>query len=211
MNNKTIVQTCSWLLGAIVLLLAGAVWASERLNGSTFTAYDLFPLLGLSAFSLMWTHYVLGALRRHLGVPATVNKTYFAISSVVVLLLIILHPGILIAQLYKDGFGLPPHSYLSVYSGMEFALALGTTSLIIFLLFEFKKRWGAKAWWRYVEYAQIAAMGFIFYHGLTLGRELSVDWYRTVWYLYGVTLVAAVLYNYWYDRKTIGGTNGRTA
>ena len=214
MSNKNIVKMCSWILALVVLAIAGLVWASERLKGGV-TAYEFFPLLGLGAFSLMWTHYVLGSLRRVLGVGARENKTYFKISSVAVLFFILLHPGILIAALYKDGFGLPPKSYLTVYgeTGMKLAIGFGTISLIIFLLFELHRKFSKKSWWKYVDYAQIMAMFLIFYHGLTLGRELSVGWYKSVWYFYGLSLLSAIIYNYWYDRKAVeknGGEHGKS-
>lgn len=203
MNNKVIVKGCSWVLAILVLVAALAVWAEERLNGGRLTSYDLFPLMGLGAFSLMWTHYVLGSLRRSLGVAAKENKHYSKFSSLVVLILILLHPGILITQLYKDGFGLPPQSYLGVYAEAKLALAFGSISLVIFLLFELHRKFKNRSWWKYIDYLQIIAMGLIFVHGLSLGRELSVGWYRTVWYLYGFSLIAAILYNYWYDKRLV--------
>lgn len=201
MNNKTTLRVCSWGLGLFVVALATVVWAGERLDGGSLTTYDVFPLLGLAAFSLMWTHYVLGSLRRLLGVSAKENKLYSAISSYLVLAFILLHPGLLIFQLYKDGFGLPPQSYLEVYGAMKFAIGLGSISLLIFLLFELKRRFQKKSWWKYIDWAQVVAMTMIFYHGLSLGRELSVSWYKAVWYAYGVSLIAAVVYNYWYDKR----------
>jgi hypothetical protein len=203
MNNKSIVKVCSWLLSAGVTVLALIVWSGERLSGGTFTAYKLFPVFGLVAFSLMWTHYIVGAVRRMMNVEATVVKQYYKFTSWLVLGLILLHPGLLIYQLNKDGFGLPPKSYLTVYAEpvMKFAIMFGTISLLIFLAFEFKKKFGKKSWWKFVEYAQILAMCFIFYHGLTLGRELSVPWYRALWFFYGISLASAVIYNYWYDSK----------
>lgn len=213
MNKRQLLITISWILGAAVAGLAVIVWLGERLNGSALTPYTIFPLLGLLAFSLMWTHYILGSTRRMLGEEAAVNKTYFAVTSLIVLVLIILHPLLLIIQLNKDGFGLPPQSYLTVYAepAMKTAIALGSLSLFIFLVFEFKKRFQKKSWWKVIEWLQVVAMFMIFYHGLTLGRELSVGWYRALWYFYGVSLLTAVIYNNWYDRRAIGGGSGRKA
>lgn len=203
-NTKKYVQYISWITGILAVSLALIAWGSERLGGK-MTVYSFFPLLGILAFSLMWSHYMAGAYRRLAGLEASVNKLYMKITSAVVLGLILLHPGLLIFQLYRDGFGLPPKSYLTVYGavGMKLALMFGTISFIIFLLFDLKKRFYKKSWWKYIETAQILAMFFIFYHGLTLGRELSIPWYRGVWFFYGLSLISAVSYNYWYDRGTI--------
>jgi hypothetical protein len=210
MNKTSILKKCSWTLGGVVSLLAVIVWASQRLrSGVSLSVYDYFPLLGLIAFSLMWTHYVLGSLRRCWGLEKTANKTYMSASSIVVLGLILLHPGLLNFQSQRDGFGLPPTNYLMLYpEEVLWVITLGLISLIIFLLFELKRWLGKRPWWRLIEYLQVMAMGAIFYHGLTLGRELSVGWYRVVWWLYGISLVAAILYNEWYDRQRKGGESG---
>jgi len=201
MNKAKQLQIISWGLVVVVVAMAVAVWWSERMNGGKLTVYSFFPLLGIAAFSIMWTHYISGSVRRKLGIEAKENKMYLTYSSLVVLALILLHPGLLIYQLNRDGFGLPPKSYLTVYAepAMKIAIGFGTISLLIFLAFEFKKKFEKKSWWKFVEYAQLVAMGLIFYHGLTLGRELSVPWYRAVWFFYGISFVAAVIYNYWYD------------
>lgn len=201
MNTKIVLKTCSWLLAIVVTGFACVVWAGERLSGNSLSLYDLFPLLGLLAFSLMWTHYILGSLRRCLKLSAHENKLYMKLTNIAVLMLIVLHPGLLILQLYKDGLGLPPNSYLQVYTGpvVRGALVLGTIALIIFILFESKKWLQKTKWWKFVEYAQILAMIFIFYHGLTLGRELSVEWYRVTWWCYGASFLGALIYNYRYD------------
>lgn len=193
---------CSWGLAGLVTLLAVLVWAGERFGGSRLSVYDWFPLLGLLPFSLMWTHYIIGSLRRYLGVGKEVNRQYTKLTSIAVLVFILLHPGLLNFQLNRVGLGLPPSSYQAVYpQAVQGAITLGAIGLLIFLAFEFKRWFGKKSWWRFMEYAQIVAMGLIFYHGLILGRELSVGWYRAVWYGYGVSLVAAIVYNYRYDSR----------
>ncbi len=193
----------SWGLVAAVTTLALTVWLQENLDGKGVTTYDVFPLLGLLAFSIMWTHYIAGSIRRLYGIEARENRVYLKYSSTAVLALILLHPGLLIFQLYQDGFGLPPKSYLTVYgeTGMKIAILLGTIGFIIFLSYELRKKFYKKSWWKYINWAQVVAMFLIFYHGLTLGGELSVAWYRVVWFLYGVSFLSAISYNYWYDRK----------
>ena len=203
MNKQTVLKMCSWGLAVIVLALALGVWAHNRLAFGGLTTYKLFPILGLSAFSLMWTHYIVGALRRILKQDKKVVKLYSSVTGAVVLALILFHPGLLWYQLWRDGLGLPPKSYLHAYpsTGMHIALMLGSISLLIFLAFELKHHFEKKSWWKLVDYAQIAAMFFIFYHALTLGQEVAHGWFRVVWYFYGLSLLAAVVYNYAYDRK----------
>lgn len=195
-----------WALGALVVLIAVSVWWNTRQPGSAaFTAYSFFPVLGLSAFSLMWTHYIGGALIKFWDLDNKRFKMYFSATGWIVLGLILLHPGMFWFLLFRDGFGLPPASYLSVYTdtAARIALLLGSLSLGAFLAFELKRAFAGKPWWRYIEYLNIAAMGAIFYHALTLGGELNVTWFKYLWYFYGLTLVFAIVYSYRYKS---GGT-----
>lgn len=190
-------QTFSWLVGIGVVAIAVTAWSEVRLSGRELTAYDFFPVLGLSAFGLMWTHFITGALRRLLKLPASTLKWYFKITSWIVLVLILLHPGIFVLQLALDGFGPPPFSYLTVYQDtlMRVALLFGSLSLIVFLAFELRRKYRQASWWKYVEYANVVAMFAILYHGFTLGQELSLSWLRGVWLFYAITLMGAVVYN----------------
>ncbi|HEX6415917.1 MAG TPA: hypothetical protein VFZ62_00115 [Candidatus Saccharimonadales bacterium] len=191
------VQIGAWALAAGVVLAAGLAWGEVRLNGGALSAYDVFPLFGLLAFSLMWTHYVSGAVRRLMDLDTKVLSGFFRVTSAAVLVLLLLHPTIFLTQLWADGFGLPPFSYLQVYEGgaERLALLLGTLSLLAFLLFEFHRKFKNASWWKYIEYANLAAMAAIFYHALTLGGELDLMWYKMVWFTYGILLVMAVVTN----------------
>jgi hypothetical protein len=195
--NPSRLRLFAWTLSALVMLAAIVSWGQDL--GWSFkdlTAYQLFPVLGLTAFSLMWAHYVLGAVRRLAGIAKEELSTYFELTSLVVLFALVAHPGILILQLWLDGFGLPPQSYLTVYGqgGMKLAVALGSVSLIAFLAFELRRKFAEKSWWQYVSYASDVAMLAIVYHGLNLGGQLQDGWYRMLWYFYAVTLVVVILY-----------------
>lgn len=211
-QNRQHFTVISWALGAIVSVLAFIAWYGVRVDGRSLSIYDWFPLFGLIAYSLMWTHYTLGALRRYMKLSKEVNHSYSVVSGVVVLVCILLHPTLLITGLQRDGFGLPPNSYFAVYTEpiMKGAIVLGTISLLIFLAYELKRWLEKKSLWRVVNKLQLIAMALIFYHALVLGGELSVGWFRLVWYLYGVSLISSVGYNYWYDKRN-GGEDGTKA
>lgn len=196
-RRRRAVQIGAWILAGAVVLVAGLAWAQVRLGSGKITAYDIFPLFGLLAFSLMWTHYITGSLRRMLGLDAATLRSFFRLTSGAVLVLLLLHPSIFLAQLWADGFGLPPFSYLRVYEGgfERIALLLGTLSLLAFLLFEFHRVFEDSWWWKYVEYVNLAAMAAIFYHALTLGGELDLLWFKIIWFIYGVMLIVAVVVN----------------
>lgn len=187
-------QAIEWMLAAAVIILPIIAWATTR-HLNDLSVYDVFPPLGLIAFGLMWTHFVMGALRRYSDYDAKQNALYMTISMGLVLGLIILHPGLLWLQLYRDGFGLPPESYLTAYKAQQLYVLLGSLGLAIFLAFELKRWFGKRSWWKYVELLQIVGMAVIFVHALELGREIRTGWFVIVWWIYGITFTAAILYS----------------
>ena len=189
-----------WVFGALAVLLPTVAWLSRN-DLSDLTLYDIFPPLGIIAFGLMWTHFVMGALRRYAGEEHRNKTAFMPISMGLVLALIILHPGLLWIALYIDGYGLPPQSHISAYSTQVGFLALGTIALLVFLSYELKRFFGDKKWWNYVERAQIVGMVAIFIHALGLGNELKIDWFFIVWVMYGITLVLSFVYSLQFDSK----------
>jgi hypothetical protein len=116
-----------------------------------------------------------------------------------VLFLIILHPGLLIAQRFRDGYGLPPGSYKTyVAPNQAWLTLLGSVSLLMFLAFELKRWYGNRPWWKYISILNDVAIIAIYYHGLKLGQDITNQWYQSVWYFYGVVLVGALAYKYYY-------------
>jgi hypothetical protein len=186
-----------WGLASLVSLLAVYVWGqSFSWQFASLSAYMFFPVLGLVAFSLMWTHYITGFMRRTFLKDAELHN-YFRWTGYVVLVMIVLHPSILIYKRFKDGFGLPPGSYESyVAPSMAWITLLGTVSLLIFLAFELRRWFNKKNWWGYVLVLNDLAMLAIFYHGLKLGTQTHVAWFRYIWWFYGVTLILALIHKY---------------
>ncbi len=190
-NHITLIE---WLIGGAAIMLPIVAWLGN-VTLNKITLYDIFPPLGLIAFGLMWTHFVMGALRRYSSVGANQRDLYMNISMGLVLGLIILHPALLWLALYKDGYGLPPFSYMDVYQTQLGFLALGTFGLLIFLAYELKRFFGSKKWWKYVDAAQILGMGVIFVHAIGLGNELRLDWFMALWVFYGLTLAGSIIYS----------------
>ncbi len=188
----------AWAISGAASLLAIYVWGAMANWHVSFQAYQLFPLLGLLAFSIMWGHYVASFVRRRLGVRPAVLSPYFKSTSLIVLALLFLHPGILILQRFRDGFGFPPHSYESyVAPGLGWVTLLGTVSWLAFIAFEFRRFFSDRTWWKYVPIAGDIAMLAIVYHGLRIGDHLQMGWYRGVWLGYGLVLAIVLGYNYY--------------
>ncbi|HVX23894.1 MAG TPA: hypothetical protein VG992_00930 [Candidatus Saccharimonadales bacterium] len=200
-------QLAPWLVSFVVVVLAVLVWGQQNLwHVWPINTYRFFPVLGLMAFSVMWSQYATGWLGRQFNWPSTELSRYFSVTGWVVLVLICLHPGLLIYQRFRDGAGLPPHSYESyVRPGLGWLTLLGSTCLLIFLAYELRRVYADRPWWRYITYLVDAAMLGIFYHGLELGDQLQRGWYRYVWWFYGLTLVYFLAINYYhkYQQRTV--------
>ena len=188
----------AWSVSFVSVLLAVLAWGqgnSWKLVG--MSNYQLFPLFGLLAFSLMWGHYLMHCLRIYFKIEKNALKQYFEITSLAVLGAILLHPGLLAWQLWRDGLGLPPSSELN-YAGtsLKGAVLLGMFSLFMFLAFEFRRVFQDKKWWKYVQYASDGAILLIVLHALQLGTHLRLGWYLVVWYFYALSLLISLTYIY---------------
>lgn len=197
-RKSRVSRLLGWSLVAFVCLLAVLAWGSTyQWSLLPLSIYTVFPLLGLLAFSIMWSHYMVGALQRYWKLDKKVLATFFRSTGYVVLVLICLHPGLLIYQRFHEGYGLPPGSYESyVAPGLGWVTILGTASLFVFLAFELHRFFAQYSWWRFVAGASDAAMLAIVYHGLRLGSQLQQGWYHWVWLFYFGTLLAALSYKY---------------
>jgi hypothetical protein len=185
-------------LTVFVCALAFVNWAqSNNWQLTHLSLYQVFPIFGVLAFSIMWSQYIIEAIKNFLGYPDAIRR-YFSRTSFLVLVAILMHPGLLIAQRFKEGYGLPPSSYLTyVAPSQKWIVLLGSVSLMIFLAFELKHWFGSKPWWKYVLILNDIAIEAIFYHGLKLGSTLQNNWFQVVWYMYGLTLAAALAYKYY--------------
>jgi hypothetical protein len=203
MKSTKMVAMSAWLLALLVVVLAFIAWGqSFAWQFDAWSSYLLFPLFGLLAFSLMWTHYIAGAVRRLARVDKSAIQSELTVTGYAVLVLILLHPGLLIWQLWRDGKGLPPESYLHYVSpSLKGVALLGSISLLVFLAYELRPWFHDRKWWPWIPRAGNIAMLAIFIHGLRLGSQTQAGWYHFVWLFYGVTLVAALALIYYVDTK----------
>lgn len=184
----------SWTALSIALALVIIAWGqgvSWKLG--SISAYQWFPLLGLTAWVTMAEHYYLGTVRifnKNLKKP----KYFSEITEYLVLGCLILHPGILAIAQSKNGEGAPPASFYNyVSSNMKLAIVFGSISLLIFLSFEvfnrFKTNKTVQKYWLAISLSQILAMALIWIHGLRLGSNLGAGWFRAIWFIFGIALL----------------------
>lgn len=166
-------------------------------NFAAANAYIFFPAFGLLAYSILWSQYMVAGLQRAGLMRHIELGSYFRYTGYAVLVALVLHPGILVYQLFRDGYGLPPSSYEHfVAPGLAWVTLVGTVSLFVLLAFELHRWFGKTAWWKYVIAAGDVAMLAIFYHSLRLGIQLQSGWFRYMWWFYGLTLMVVLAQKY---------------
>ncbi len=186
--------TMPWLLGIGVSVVVFVAWAAGldwRLG--TVTVLSLFPLLGLLAWGLMWTHYSVGLLASTFP-SLKGSASYRNASRYAVLGLILLHPGLLIWNQWKVNDVLPPGSlYGYVASSLKVYVFFGSLALLILLSFElfdrYRRKPAIRSKWFFVSFAQMLAMTLLFAHGIALGGTLQQDWFLFFWVCLGATLI----------------------
>lgn len=184
----------AWLLVAMVATasLVGwyAIWGSAPL-----TAASIFPLFGLLAWSVMWVHYVYGAMQLRYDFPEP-PSLYHPLTYTLVLALILLHPLLFNMLRYQQTGLLPPESYVGYVgeSNVIFVL-LGTFALLLFLSFEvvrhLRNNKTIRKYWHIISITQVVAMVSIYIHALALGDIVTSTGFMAWWSLLGVTFVPA--------------------
>lgn len=183
-----------WVLFVPVIVLPYIAW-SQRLNWnySEVNAYLLFPLLGLWAWGIMWTHYAYGGLRL-VNNNLQKNRFYSKFTGVLVLFLILMHPGLLALEQWENTSTLPPQSFYSyVASSQKLFVVFGSIALIIFLSFEVFERIKSKPLvtknWKWISLSQVIAMTLIFIHAMAIGNTLNSGWIEYFWVMLGALLI----------------------
>ncbi len=190
-----------WILALLVVLTGFFAWFGNMGNSFHIVSlYQVFPILGIWAWSIMWTHYINGEVRRL--IPALPKHVaYHKASTVTVLALLLLHPGILAIEQFRQGKGIPPLSYFSYAGEASFwIIMLGIIGLTGFLFFEiivrFQERPGVAKYWWLVNITQTVAMASIFFHALGIGGDLHGGWFRSYWIILGLLLAPCVLHTH---------------
>lgn len=192
----------AWVLSGIVVIVSVTAWQQSLLVPfDQLGVYDVFPLFGVLAFSLMWAHYMVGVAVRQTDFDRTRLRSYMTISSLAVLLALLLHPGLLTYQMWRDGLGLPINY---VAPGLAVFVVIGQIALLMFLAYEFRRLYEGRSWWHYIERASDVAMILILIHGYRLSQSLYPDWFTVLWIFYGITFFLAIAHSTAYRRRTTG-------
>jgi predicted heme/steroid binding protein len=189
----------AWILGLFVTVVSVTVWATG-LASTGLTSYSLFPLFGLLAWSIMWTHYVCGVLMVRFGFER--NRLYQKVSTKIVFACLWLHPGLLIYRLWVSNQTLPPKSLIDYMGQANIMILIGAvvawlTFLSFDVLIKYRKRPFWQRHWFWVSVSQAFAMMAIYAHAIKLGRHIQVTWFKAYWLLLGLILVPSLIYLLW--------------
>jgi hypothetical protein len=184
-----------------MLIVAGSVLAvsypalvritSLEWSVDTFLG-NLFPLLGLLAFTMLWLHIVgaglEGWLRKHVDFEAFVERT-----SYLIFILMLLHPILALVTYDFDIY------VLGGEYGVWF-VRLGVVGLALLLVYDVGRALRNKAFfirhWQKVLIVSTIGFFVIFYHSLSIGSDLQSGFLRILWIFYGVSAALSFIYAY---------------
>jgi predicted heme/steroid binding protein len=177
--------------------LALVAWVGSV--GSSVSALEIASLLGVTAFSLMWVHYIADLIAPR---PEDAKDVQYVISRYAVLVAILAHPFLVNYYLVTNNFGFPPEGYLALLGDLAVVVLLGWIALAAFVLFELRSK--LKRFDRQIFHANILAMFLVLIHGFLIGMVLMDTWYVWVWWMLLLAFVVAilVLYNQYYATNT---------
>ncbi len=153
---------------------------------------NLYPLLGLVAFSTLWLHAISGVFEEWLVKNFNLDR-FINITVTLILVCFVLHPVLLLISV---GF-----SFTTIFSfGDADDIWFGIVGFLLLITYDIGK--ALKKHNLFVRHWNkiliISTIGFllIFPHSLALGGDLQTGLLRKVWIFYGVTAILATIYTY---------------
>lgn len=161
---------------------------------------QIFPLLGLAAFSIMWWHFLLG-FASDVDPEYEKPKSLKGISSLFVFFLIILHPLLLFLQ--SNSLGIDFKKFVEGYIGDTsfFFVSIATVSFFIFIAYDLAKRLKDKRLfknnWLVVDAIDDVAFLSVFVHSMMLGQHTASGWFRYYWLILGLSGFFFIAFKHW--------------
>lgn len=194
-----------WVLGVGVTIVGLLGWLDQyNWQVASLKTFSVFSLLGVLAWSIMWTHYAYGGLRL-MSERLAKNQIYTTVTLYVVLALLLLHPGLLAYSQWDITKQLPPQSfYTYVGPSLKLYVLFGSLSLLMFLAYDIlirlRKHPRVHRYWRYISLSQMVAMSLIFVHSMQLGQTMDQAWFELYWVALGALLLPCfglIIYEEW--------------
>jgi hypothetical protein len=197
---KKLLQILFW----IVLLIPIYVWGdSFAWDFSILSLFLLFPLLGLLAFSVMWTQVFVGAFEKHIGKYFNLGR-FYAKTGLAVLILFVSHPLIALIALWNATGSANPFNLISESQAVYLILAM--IAFATFIAFEITLRWKHKTIQRFkpwVENASAIGVILVWIHSINIGSHTQGGWFMYLWWFYGITGVLMIAYSFWHKLRKV--------
>ncbi len=196
--------TRQWIAACVyaaVLAMPGTVFFSQRGGVSFLSGHDVqtfnllaFPLIGLYAFTLLWSQFVIGSARSLLGRflhPGIIS--FHRRQGVLIFLLALLHPlmrffGIGLDR-YFTGWHVAPSFVPYLWLGylVLFMMTLTVVSALLRNVPWLRKRWHA------VHYLNYAVFAMAWLHSWFLGSDVQSTGLSYLWMFFAASAVAATV------------------
>jgi len=153
---------------------------------------NIFPLLGILAFTLLWLHSISGVfeswLRKYFDFDWFIYTT-----SMLIFISFVLHPFLLL--IYSD------FSFTRAFSYADMRyIWLGVIGFLLLITYDIGKflknhDFFVRNWDKILV---ISTIGFLltFFHSLVIGSDLQSGTLRIVWIFYGITAILSTIYTY---------------
>jgi hypothetical protein len=178
----------------LILSIPIYIWGqSFGWDFSVLSLFLLFPILGMLAFSVMWTQTAVGCFSNYFSKYFNLD-IFYAKSGLAVLILFLSHPAIAIIALLNTTGSANPFQLVSDSQGIFLILAM--ISFIIFLSFELTLRWKTntlakiKPW---IENASYIGIILVWVHSLNIGSHTGSGWFHYLWLFYGISAIIMIL------------------
>ncbi|MDP2705523.1 MAG: hypothetical protein U1D31_03580 [Patescibacteria group bacterium] len=198
MHSKKLIQYTISLGALAAVFYPIFVWfGNSDLSWNKTVVFEIFPVLGLIAFSIMWLHIVGGPFREKLEQYFDYKK-FMTISSIVVLICIVLHPLLIYVGFWL--IGVKGSGFTYAPGDKQYLVWFAIVAWLIFVAYDILKKFKNTDFfvrhWYIVKL--IATLGFflILFHSLGLGGDLRTGSLRYVWIFYGITAAIAAIYTY---------------
>lgn len=191
MNAPNIVTGSLLLIAGLVGVIAFAAWA-EPFAGRLWpmSPYAAAPLFDMLAFSLVCVYAIALVAAHHL---ARGTAWVAGLIAGLALTAIVLHPGLMFWQLWRDGFGLPPASYFHFYTqdqlvGLTFGVSGYLLTAIVLGANVVRPRPASRF------SAGILAIGGagMFWYSLLTNVFIQESWFVRVWIALGFVFACTV-------------------
>lgn len=153
---------------------------------------NIFPLLGILAFCLLWLHSISGVFEDWLRQQFDFDR-FVHITASIILICIILHPLLLLIVM---DFNI---SDIFLLYGVR-AITLAIVGWLLLITYDIGKPFRNKEFIKknWNKILIISNIGFLltFFHSIEIGSDLQSGPLRFIWIFYGITAFLSIFYTY---------------